>query len=806
MLPVEPAGITTPLIFLIGLLVWVGWPYEKAIAQPFGPQNVLCAGQLGVFRQLSYADLDQDGLPDILATCKYNTIFWYRNLGDGDFAFQEDLLKGYWSLPEFCIADFNGDGYPDLALSSQPDNFLGWSRNLGNGTFDTVIAISGSIGPMFLLACDLDADGDQDLLLTSHYSHSICYVNDGAGGFTYQELIFSGPNDKVLDARDMDNDGDIDLVRYDGGSLVWMENTGPWTFDSVHFIADVGIGNVYHLFVDLDGDGDDDLVYYAEGYEDLAWIENINNYSSTQYHHIQHLYPVYSIGCGDMNNDGHPDILVGSDVGTGILLYINDGNENFGEGIPIYTSGKILGLVTADFNLDGDMDFAVFQDHRRQTGWFENTGSFNFNGPNLLSTILLSPVGVTAIDMDGDGGPDILAASGPDNLIAGFFNTGYHVFDQFQEIYDTDIFQGEINIIPCDFDHDNHPDLLVNAYTNFILFNDGNGNIEFVLELEGIVESEDACIEDLDGDGWEDVIVAAYTGIVWFKNLGNRTFGKANYIDKLFDYGNRVTTGDLDNDGDAEIIYTCPYGNRVMYVNNEGQGNFSTPVWITQSSSRVYQVEVVDIDADDDLDVIVSFSNKVLWYENLGGVFSGVENVLFSLSNPVFYFEDFFNDGKPDLILAGNDNYLYWSENDGAGVFNDTILITDKIKQFTRIYTFDLDNDGDHDILTSSTGDGRVAWYENLSTSLALPENAMHKDSLQVYPIPAKDYLYIQFNSGTTRSINILDLNGKVIYRFKPPEGKNEIRLDISDLRPGIYVMKVEGSSNEVLIRRIIKI
>lgn len=76
---------------------------------------------------------------------------------------------------------------------------------------------------------------------------------------------------------------------------------------------------------------------------------------------------------------------------------------------------------------------------------------------------------------------------------------------------------------------------------------------------------------------------------------------------------------------------------------------------------------------------------------------------------------DIDNDGDLDIIAASDSNYIVWQENlDGLGNYGNIHLITDQLNGITSISLADIDNDGDMDVVSSSKTDGIIAWHENL--------------------------------------------------------------------------------------------
>ncbi|HXM95135.1 MAG TPA: CRTAC1 family protein [Candidatus Dormibacteraeota bacterium] len=193
---------------------------------------------------VSTFDFDDDGWPDIYVACDSTPSILYHNNGDGTFtdvavisgaAFNEDGKEqaGMGST----IADFNGDGKPDIFKTNFSDDTSTLYRNNGDGTFDDVTFAAGlglhtqylGWGTMFL---DFDNDGWPDLLLvnghvypevdkqhlgSSYQEPRVLYRNNGNGTFT-DVSASAGPgitavsSSRGLAIGDLWNDGRISAV------------------------------------------------------------------------------------------------------------------------------------------------------------------------------------------------------------------------------------------------------------------------------------------------------------------------------------------------------------------------------------------------------------------------------------------------------------------------------------------------------------------------------------------------------------------------------------------------------------------
>ncbi|MCG8327780.1 MAG: VCBS repeat-containing protein, partial [Chitinophagales bacterium] len=135
---------------------------------------------------------------------------------------------------------------------------------------------------------------------------------------------------------DMDNDGDLDVLvaSYGYNKIVWYENEdGNGTFGKQKLISDqVALLRAIYA-ADLDGDGDMDVLSTSSLDNKVAWYKNEDGNGNFGMQliiseELNHPNDVYS---ADINGDGNMDVLVASAIGTNISWFRNeDGQGNFG--------------------------------------------------------------------------------------------------------------------------------------------------------------------------------------------------------------------------------------------------------------------------------------------------------------------------------------------------------------------------------------------------------------------------------------------------------------------------------------------
>ncbi|WP_299365030.1 T9SS type A sorting domain-containing protein [Winogradskyella sp.] len=273
--------------------------------------------------------------------------------------------------------------------------------------------------------------------------------------------------------------------------------------------------------------------------------------------------------------------------------------------------------------------------------------------------------------------------------------------------------------------------IYISIFLAFGFFQLGFGQIGFgeIIIVEGInsVHSvKDVFAGDLDNDGDVDLVSASWfdNKISWYENLnGYGEFGDQQVISNTAPKASAVFIIDVDGDSDNDIVagYSDPSDYKVVwYENLDGQGTFSTEQVISTDAIQVRSVYACDIDNDGDIDVLSAspVDDKIAWYENLDGEGSfGEQQVITTSTNGALkvHAADIDGDTDMDVLTASNlDDKIAWYENlDGQGTFGEEQVITTNADLAESVFTSDIDNDGDLDVLSASFFDDKIAWYEN---------------------------------------------------------------------------------------------
>ncbi len=325
---------------------------------------------------LRSADVDGDGDVDLFTTrLGWPRLSWHENNGAGRFTEHVMALDNPLEVSDMQVADVNGDGHPDLLVSSL--FLIQWFANDGTGVFTPQVILNAGL-PRAMAVVDVDADGDVDVLAGGRFDHRLTVqLNDGTGQFTEQVIRDNALESQApvrLAAADVDGDGDVDFFANTqfGSSLVYFENTGSLNFDHRLLIAPLNAGGM--AIAECNGDGHLDLLVAN------AFTPGIDLYSGdgagafTLQRLMDLPFPAIALHSADVDGDGDADVLtVASDVGglrTDHLLLRNDGAGQWTmqtllsqDNPPFALTAQLDAFEVVDVDLDGWLDvlLAVMQ-------------------------------------------------------------------------------------------------------------------------------------------------------------------------------------------------------------------------------------------------------------------------------------------------------------------------------------------------------------------------------------------------------------------------------------------------------------
>lgn len=347
---------------------------------------------------------------------------------------------------------------------------------------------------------------------------------------------------------------------------------------------------------------------------------------------------VTGIVSADFDLDGDLDIITCLRTENKILSYTNTDGE-----FPSFTTNIIAEniqgpfyICALDLNQDDYQDIVVSLVGSNKIIALLNPGNLNQNWPEyIVAENFDEPHGVAIADINGDGLVDIIGNAAGDNMIAYWKNNGGNP-DTWLETIITDDFLYTQAIDVIDFDNDGDKDIVASALqanTIALWINDGdiNPNWEKIIITNSFYMAHDAYFGDANGDSLTDIFGASYGSnqIACWLNTGNnpQTFNKI-IIDNNFSGALTIRAADIDKDGDIDAA-GCAWGDgTVAWFENQMNttGGWKKHV-IAEDLHGAWPLCLVDFEEDDDIDILAGADK--LNNSGTNGTFTLWENLLY---------------------------------------------------------------------------------------------------------------------------------------------------------------------------------
>ncbi len=334
------------------------------------------------------------------------------------------ITDRHTQLRSIELEDHDRDG--DLDLFVMRAIGIYFYENTGTGTFNAPIEIDSSIRrPHMVKSGDIDMDGDYDLLYTAgdfDNQHELgVMINDGSENFTIIPLLnnANGLNDPYhADLTDLDNDGDLDIVtaNYQSSTFVILTNNGdgtltPAIYDTEQWIVEIEIK-------DMDNDNIPEIFYVssANNFQSFGYLKRTANltYETVE---IGGLLGSNANGIEiiDMDTDGDLDLVGASFNGNNIGWFENMGGDQWSNRNDIWkaTDANIDGRVVHIFMEENGWQNELFLFTENGIGYEIEIDTFDYSDPieiynagNVLADEDLQTI--TEGDINGDGAKDFI--------------------------------------------------------------------------------------------------------------------------------------------------------------------------------------------------------------------------------------------------------------------------------------------------------------------------------------------------------------------------------------------------------------
>jgi hypothetical protein len=712
--------------------------------------------------QFSLADLNHDGLPDLVVFDPWHSLKTFINVGTAGNPRYEYYPKYTLNFPpvsEYCILlDYNCDGIPDLFTQQAALGYVVYK-----GYYNSA----------------------NELCFT--YYEVLYYNNDlNSSGWAN---AYNNPGD-IPAIVDVDGDGDLDFLSYEvsGGHIYWYRNMqvedglpcdsiriklwdkcwgkvyqGFWRTHYMNINCETDNASLMHrpggqkvthsgnapTLFDWDGDGDYDYLDGSVSFNEMTFLKNGRIplqpsgadsmiYQDTMWQSNGRVIemPVFVDAFNiDIDQDGKKDLLISNIWQTTkenyhcIWYYKNyttPNNPDWRFQSDSFLIDKTIDLGSAaypqlfDYNKDGKLDLFVGSDGyfqangslKSMVSYYENTStpghpSFtlrtkDFNG---LSNFGFAGIAPTFGDLDNDGKADMLI--GHSNGTISFLRnvaTSNTVQPQFQMAQPSIV---DINSVP------------ISVSANAAPF-----------------------IYDMDKDGKPDIIIGEYNGYLkYYRNVGvnagdfkfelvNATLGHAK-VDTYYYLNNYSTPyiGKMDSTGKDYIL--CGSGSGFMY--------------------RFDGFQHADTGAN-------------VYFPMIDSQYSNIDS--------------FFN------------LYRYNYDPNAPRILFQTFRSAPTVG--------DIDGDGKYEMLVGTYAGGINFYKETHIRNLDLQPVSFTEAKVNIYPNPAKDVINISWNEAFTSNalvLTVYNMQGQLVKTSTISNNQNTAKLNVGDLADGMYICTLQAGN-----------
>lgn len=751
--------------------------------------------------------------------------------GDGNI---DIIISGVNGSGNVVINTYLNDGYGRYTLLANPvltaviNGSIDFDDVDGNGSID--MAVSG-----------LSYDG------TSWIAKTKLYLNDGAGNYTESTQSFPPLSVGTVHFIDIDNDGVNELLLTgmlpSGGPLSYTgvyRNNGSGVFTEDTGVNLPDIGNSSLDFHDINGDGYVDLLIAGYSSQTDEHITNIFYNDATG----NFITPVQTYFAGvkdgrslfiDVDGDADMDVFIfGSDASFNRVakLYLNDGNGVYTESVgttfePVQSGDAFF----ADLNGDGSADLIYSGQSGSGAGVFiyENRGGGNF-------TLVSSPVfentshgSLSVADVDNDGDLDVYVSGKQGSSSIGKLYRNRNICTESSSTFTHTACGSFVWEDQVTYTASNNTAIIVLPNANRYEC-DSTIHLALTIHPENIMED---VVSACDYYRWRDGITYTSGNTIAEYNAGDNMFGcdsvyKLNLTIKQTTYSTQYVTGCDSYEWMNGVTYTTNNNTAQYVVGLNSQGCDSIVKLNLIMKQKTYKTDVVThcgsyrwIDGN-----TYTADNNTAQYvvgENSQGCDS-IHKLNLTITNLVTSVDEIFACGSYTWI----DGVTYTASNNTAvKVINlpsgcDSVitlnLTIDNVSNsiningsvISAVYSgasyqwLDCNNNDapvpgatSQHFIPSVPGRYAVRITKNAcevtspcATITTVGVEETEAGNLLVYPNPVKEELTIKKENGFPYSLNISDINGKIIFKREGAEGT--VKVDFSEWNKGVYILEVE--------------
>ncbi|MGZ3866797.1 MAG: FG-GAP-like repeat-containing protein [Bacteroidia bacterium] len=367
----------------------------------------------------------------------------FRVSGQVAFSFTTNLPAG-GSPRQIITGDFNLDSKADIAVVhdigiNNVSIFLG----NGSGGFSAAMTASVGIAASSIMSADFNSDGKPDLATANGDSNSVSIaLGNGTGAFGPSQSFSVTGSPYALTSADFNLDGKLDVA---------TANYSPWTGGTTAVLLGDGTGGLGAPLFLPSGGGSIVLV------------------------------------SSDYNKDSYPDLAVGLDGPSQVVLFLGNGAGGFGSPHNFSVDWYPLAMVNGDFNEDGNMDLVTGNYYGNNVSVLLGHGNGAFMSAMNFPAVV-NPYTLTTADFNGDTHLDLALTKGAGNdslaILLGIGNGRFCPPIKFP------IASSSESLINADFNLDGKQDLATDTYFNsglLVMFNKSTPLLPLTISGDSVI-------------------------------------------------------------------------------------------------------------------------------------------------------------------------------------------------------------------------------------------------------------------------------------------------------------------------------
>ncbi|GGG33475.1 hypothetical protein GCM10011344_37910 [Dokdonia pacifica] len=590
------------------------------------------------YSDIYVADINADNNLDILINRFGGSIMAFTGDGKGQFEKFKEFRQLFGDFGFVMSKDIDGDGKKEIiseqvTTSGDTNKILVKIRAFKNGNYVEKGSYEIQTRVDVFYIEDIDNDGDLDFVYASEYDNGIYWnERDEQGHYYKKHKIETKEIPITFFLSDMDGDKDLDIVENirvpptKPSENFWLENIENGKFSEEKPIV-AKHESAYLMITDMNDDGIGDFTEFSvrNGYRISVGINN--NMTLVYQDDWVITGSISDFDFLDINNDGIKDIIAASE--HRLFYYPVSKNGEISDAVPIIQNENYFNkIILADMDNNGLQDVFWWDERTKidRVGWYKNLGmgKFEYQEVNLMNTRVPN---ADLIDFDNDGDIDIVTYE--IRRTDGNSRKGFYVYlnengtfntppvtisesDQFKQlfVFDANV-DGKLEIIDLS--------KACECYTSFENKENNTFKVPFLEKCYGFYYN--LIMADIDNDSIEDILIDERRKLSWSKVNANKIMQPIEIIEESPNIEKLIYTGDIDNDGDIDILYrTSDYvmvdveafmnKYKLMWLENDGTGYF-TSHFIGNSSGNSWRIKLHDIDGDGDLD---AFQSQRKWH------------------------------------------------------------------------------------------------------------------------------------------------------------------------------------------------